>query len=159
VRAEGLGRRDAKRTAVLKLLERMKAAGTPVDALGIQAHLVASHFPFSPAKLRGFMAEVAAMDLQIQITELDSTDEFSAASIPQRDQQVADEYRRFLDVALEQPAVKVLVTWGLSDRHSWIASEARSVQTLCAKMGYLHARCHSMRRSRPSPLGPQWYRR
>src|SRR5262249_55917351 len=59
---------DAKRKAVLKLLERMKAAGTPLDALGIQAHLVASRFPLSTVKLRRFMAEVAAMDLQIQIT-------------------------------------------------------------------------------------------
>jgi endo-1,4-beta-xylanase len=111
---------DAKRAAVLKLLERMKAAGTPVHALGIQAHLVASHFRFSPLKLRRFMAEAAAMDLRIEITELDSTDEFAPASIPERDREVADEYRRFLDSALEEPAVKVLVTWGLSDRHSWI---------------------------------------
>jgi endo-1,4-beta-xylanase len=29
-------------------------------------------------------------------------------------------YRRFLDAALDEPAVKMVVTWGLSDRHSWI---------------------------------------
>jgi endo-1,4-beta-xylanase len=33
---------------------------------------------------------------------------------------VADTYSRFLDTALDEPAVKVVVTWGLSDRHSWI---------------------------------------
>jgi endo-1,4-beta-xylanase len=111
---------DAKRIAVLKLLERMKAAGTPIDALGIQAHMVASHFPFSPVKLRQFLAEVADMGLQIQITELDSTDEFAPASISERDRCVADQYRRFLETALDEPAVQILVTWGLSDRHSWI---------------------------------------
>ncbi len=37
-----------------------------------------------------------------------------------RDSLVADTYRRFLDVALDEPAVKMVVTWGLSDRHSWI---------------------------------------
>ncbi|MGH7114322.1 MAG: endo-1,4-beta-xylanase, partial [Stellaceae bacterium] len=37
-----------------------------------------------------------------------------------RDQLVADAYRRFLDAALDEPAVKMVVTWGLSDRHSWI---------------------------------------
>ena len=111
---------DAKRSAVLKLLERARAAGTPVDTLGIEAHLVASHFPFSAVKLRRFLAEVAAMGIQIQITELDSTDEFAPASISERDRCVADEYGRFLETALDEPAVKVLVTWGLSDRHSWI---------------------------------------
>jgi endo-1,4-beta-xylanase len=111
---------DAKRMAVLKLLERMKAAGTPIDALGIQAHLVASHFPFSPVKLKKFLAEVAAMGLEIQITELDSTDEFAPAPISERDRCVADQYRQFLETALDEPAVKILVTWGLSDRHSWI---------------------------------------
>ena len=33
---------------------------------------------------------------------------------------IADTYRRFLDAALDEPAVKMVVTWGLSDRHSWI---------------------------------------
>jgi endo-1,4-beta-xylanase len=111
---------DAKRGAVLKLLERTKAAGIPIDGLGIEAHLVASHFPFSQVKLRRFLAEVAAMGFQIQITELDSTDEFAPALISERDRCIADEYRRFLETALDEPAVKVLVTWGLSDRHSWI---------------------------------------
>jgi endo-1,4-beta-xylanase len=37
-----------------------------------------------------------------------------------RDRLVADAYSRFLDTALDEPAVKVVVTWGLSDRHSWI---------------------------------------
>jgi endo-1,4-beta-xylanase len=37
-----------------------------------------------------------------------------------RDRLVADAYRQFLDAALDEPAVKMVVTWGLSDRHSWI---------------------------------------
>jgi endo-1,4-beta-xylanase len=111
---------DAKRAAVLGLLERMKKAGTPVDALGVQAHLDIGRYPFSAAKLRRFLSEVAAMGLEIQITELDVTDERAPASVAQRDQLIADEYRRFLDVALDELAVTQVVTWGLSDRHSWI---------------------------------------
>jgi len=33
---------------------------------------------------------------------------------------IADEYRRFLDVVLDETAVKLVMTWGLSDRYSWI---------------------------------------
>lgn len=35
-----------------------------------------------------------------------------------RDRQVAEIYRRFLDVVLDERAVKLVNTWGLSDRHT-----------------------------------------
>jgi endo-1,4-beta-xylanase len=111
---------DQKRAAVLRLLERMKKKGTPVDVVGVQAHLDIGRFPFSAEKLARYLAELAAMDVQIQITELDVTDENAPTDIAERDRLVAEEYRKFLDVALDQPAVKMVVTWGLSDRHSWI---------------------------------------
>jgi endo-1,4-beta-xylanase len=112
---------EARRVALLHLLEKMKGSGTPVDAVGIQAHLTAvGGPPFSAAKLRRFLAEIAGLGLTIQITELDVTDERAPADIAVRDQLVADTYRRFLDAALDEPAVKMVVTWGLSDRHSWI---------------------------------------
>jgi endo-1,4-beta-xylanase len=111
---------DAKRAAVLRLLARMRRAGTPVDALGVQGHLDIGGDPFSPAKFRRFLAEVAALGLDVQITELDVTDERAPAAIAARDRLVAEAYARFLDAALDEPSVSVVVTWGLSDRHSWI---------------------------------------
>jgi endo-1,4-beta-xylanase len=57
---------------------------------------------------------------RIQITELDVTDENAPSDEAVRDRLVADTYSPFLDAALYEPAVKVVVTWGLSDRHSWI---------------------------------------
>jgi endo-1,4-beta-xylanase len=112
---------ESRRAALLDLLRRMQKAGTPVDAVGIQAHLDAvGGPPFSPAVLRRFLADIAGLGLTIQITELDVTDEHAPADIATRDRLVADTYRRFLDAALDEPAVKMVVTWGLSDRHSWI---------------------------------------
>jgi endo-1,4-beta-xylanase len=112
---------EARRIVLLNLLQRMQRSGTPVDAVGIQAHLTAvGGPPFSPARLRRFLADLAALGLTIQITELDVTDAQAPADIAVRDHLIADTYRRFLDVALDEPAVKMVVTWGLSDRHSWI---------------------------------------
>jgi endo-1,4-beta-xylanase len=112
---------EARRTALLKLLHRMKQSEIPVDAVGIQAHLsCAGGPPFSAAILRRFLAEIAGLGLTIQITELDVTDEDAPADEATRDRLVADTYSRFLDAALDEPAVKMVVTWGLSDRHSWI---------------------------------------
>ena len=112
---------EARRTVLLNLLQRMQRSGTPVDAVGIQAHLTAvGGPPFSPARLRRFLADLAGLGLTVQITELDVTDAHAPADIAVRDQLIADTYRRFLDAALDEPAVKMVVTWGLSDRHSWI---------------------------------------
>src|SRR6516162_2004459 len=112
---------EARRIALLHLLERMRRSGTPVDAVGVQAHLTAvGGPPFSAPVLRRFFAEIAKLGLTIEITELDVTDEHAPADVAVRDRLVADTYRRFLDAALDEPAVKMVLTWGLSDRHSWI---------------------------------------
>jgi len=112
---------EARRIALLHLLEKMKRSGTPVDTVGIQAHLTAAGGPpFSAPLFRRFLADLANLGLTIQITELDVTDEHAPAEVTVRDRLVADSYRRFLDVALDEPKVKMVVTWGLSDRHSWI---------------------------------------
>jgi endo-1,4-beta-xylanase len=111
---------DRRRAVVLDVLGNMRKRDIPIDALGVQAHLSMGIYPFSEKKLRDYLAAVAAIGLEIQITELDCTDEVAPADIPQRDRMVGDEYRRFLDVALDEPAVKMVSTWGLSDRYSWI---------------------------------------
>jgi endo-1,4-beta-xylanase len=110
---------EERRRAVLRLLERLKRQGTPVEALGIQAHLDLTGRPFSAKRLRDFLSEVASLGLSIAITELDVADSAAPADIAWRDRLIADEYARFLDVALAEPAVSVVMTWGLSDRHSW----------------------------------------
>lgn len=119
---------DRKRAGVLDLLHGLRKQQVPVDALGIQAHLSVGRYPFSEAKLRDYVRQAAAMGLEIQITELDCTDKLAPAEIPARDRMVADEYRRFLDVVLDEPAVKLVMTWGLSDRYSWIVRHENSAE-------------------------------
>jgi endo-1,4-beta-xylanase len=57
------------------------------------------------------------------ITELDVLDDGLRADPTIRDAGVADIYRRYLDVALDEPAVKVLMTFGLSDRYTWLQED------------------------------------
>lgn len=65
---------EAKRGAVLKLLERLKSRGTPIHAFGMQAHLRADETRFNAKKLKAFLRNIAELDLKILITELDVTD-------------------------------------------------------------------------------------
>lgn len=111
---------DTKRRVVLQHLDRLKRASVPVEMLGVQGHLEIGAKPFSAKKLRDFIAAVADLGIEIAVTELDVVDAAAPGDIALRDRIVADEYRRFLDVMLDEKAVRTVFTWGLSDRHSWI---------------------------------------
>jgi endo-1,4-beta-xylanase len=113
---------DAKRAAVLKLLEHLKSKDTPIHALGIQAHLYRDNPRFNPAKFRSFLKDVASLGLKILITEMDVTDKTLPKDIQIRDRMVAAAYEDYLSVALEEPAVIAVLTWGLSDRYTWLSS-------------------------------------
>ena len=116
---------EAKRTAVLKLLERLKSRGVPIHALGIQAHLdAARRHKFNPKKLRAFLHDVADMGLKILVTELDVTDKKLPKSFFWRDRIVAGIYEDYLSVVLDEPAVIAVLTWGLSDRYTWLSKYA-----------------------------------
>ncbi len=115
---------EKRRTAMLRIVERLKAEGAPLDAVGLQSHLVARAFPFSEHRLRAFLAELASLDVRIELTELDVADAGLPADAAERDRLIADEYERYLAVALEEPATDLIATWGLSDRYTWLNSDS-----------------------------------
>ena len=112
---------EARRNAVLKLLERLKAKGTPIHALGLQAHLSVSTTYLKAAKLRQFLADVASLGLKIIVTEMDVSDRGLPYFYRRRDRLVADVYEMFLSMVLDEPSVIAVITWGLSDRYTWLS--------------------------------------
>jgi endo-1,4-beta-xylanase len=114
-----------RRRATLQVIDRLLGDGVPVHALGIQAHLLADRFAqrFDAAAYRRFLDEVADRGLKILITEMDVLDDGLPADIAVRDRGVAEVYRRYLDVTLDHPAVKALITFGLSDRYTWLQED------------------------------------
>ncbi|SIR34998.1 endo-1,4-beta-xylanase [Bosea sp. TND4EK4] len=111
----------ARRTALLRLIESLKKGGAPVEGIGIQAHLKVGNNFVEPS-WRNYLKELAGFGLPISITELDVDDTRLPADPEQRDAAVSDHLRRFLDVTLDEPAIKTLLTWGLSDRYFWVTS-------------------------------------
>ena len=110
-----------RRGLVLQLLHRMKAANVPLDALGIQSHIKAGS-PYKFGKgIRDFMASARGLGLEIYLTELDvNEDDLPFDDVAQRDQAIASVYRDYLTTVLAEPAVKAVLTWGVSDRHTWL---------------------------------------
>jgi endo-1,4-beta-xylanase len=120
---------EAKRIAVLKVLEKLKSQGTPVHALGMQSHIWAKDtVPLNQQKIRDFVGEVAQLGLKIIITELDVRDRHLAQDITVRDRIVAQVYEDYLSAVLDEPAVIAVNTWGLSDRYTWLANPKRGAR-------------------------------
>ncbi|HEX2049171.1 MAG TPA: endo-1,4-beta-xylanase [Actinomycetota bacterium] len=115
----------ARRREVLKAIDYLLRVGAPVHALGVQAHLHYQGFArnFNPTEYRNFLAAVAARGLKIFITEMDVLDDGLKADITTRDAGVADTYARYLNAALAEPAVKIVLNFGLSDRYTWLQED------------------------------------
>jgi endo-1,4-beta-xylanase len=96
----------------------------PVGGLGLQAHLSAATFDrFDAAAYTRFLSDVDRRGLTILVTELDVLDDGLPRGSGPRDRAVADIYRRYLDVALANPHVAAVITFGLSDRYTWLQED------------------------------------
>jgi endo-1,4-beta-xylanase len=134
-----------KRAAVLALLRRMKANKVPLDALGIQSHLHAVSKDGFSRGLRELIDGAKALGLQVFITELDVNDDAVAtADMAERDKIVADVYRSYLATALDGPEVKAVLTWGASDKNTWLNN------------GKKFRKQHPERLQRPLPFDPDY---
>lgn len=130
-RDDTLGRQV--RTHLLALIDRLLDEGTPLKAIGLQAHLQ-PQFPFSTQAIADFLGAIAERKLPILITELDVDDLSMPADPAERDKQVAGVYERYLTTALAVPNVTSLITWQLADRYSWMQDPAFTKAT---KRGFL----------------------
>jgi endo-1,4-beta-xylanase len=115
----------ARQLATLRVIDTLLAECAPVDALGIQAHLLADDFAhrFDRRRYRRFLDEVADRGLQILITEMDVLDDGLPADPRRRDIAIGDIYARYLDTVLTHPRVKAVMTFGLSDRYTWLEED------------------------------------
>jgi len=111
---------ERRRAALLTLLETLLKRGVPVQAVGLQGHLNAAETALDQGVVARFVADIAAMGLLVLVTELDVRDDGLPADIPLRDAAVANHARTWLDAVLPNPAVRGVLTWGLSDRRSWL---------------------------------------
>jgi endo-1,4-beta-xylanase len=111
---------NKKSDAIYAMAKDFKARGVPLDGVGFQAH-VSLKFN-DPAKLKSFaknLERFAKLGLELHITELDvRLSDSSPASLTAQ----AKLYGEITTLCVQQPACKVLQTWGFTDKHSWIPS-------------------------------------
>lgn len=110
-----------KRTLILELLRGIQDRGVPIDAVGIQSHIAAGQ-PWGFGKgLSDYIGKIRQMGLQVFLTELDvNEDDLSYNDVSRRDATIAKTYSDYLAVTLAGPAVKSVLTWGITDRYTWL---------------------------------------
>lgn len=113
---------EAKRQRLLRVVRGLVQRNVPLDAVGIQAHLQMRD-PFRPEPFVAFLRALRELGLAVLITELDVREpDQLAPSLAARDAAVADYTRRFLAASVEGGA-RTILTWGLTDRDSWLIKE------------------------------------
>jgi endo-1,4-beta-xylanase len=117
---------EARRGVLLRLLDSLQKADAPIQAVGIEAHLFKFAGNFDEKAYRQFLHEIASRGLKIIISELDVSDIGFPTDIAERDRAVADVYKQYLSVCLDERAVIALVIWGLTDRYTWLTPKSLS---------------------------------
>ena len=111
----------AKRAAVMSLLDRLQAAGAPIQAVGIQSHLRTSDIAKLGDGIQDFIKKLKKRKLDTFVTELDVNDDgLSEEDVPQQDRDVATVYRHYLEETLKEKSVQAVLLWGLADQQSWL---------------------------------------
>jgi endo-1,4-beta-xylanase len=109
----------AKRKALIQLLRALRDRDVPLHAVGLQSHLFPARGVDRDA-LQAFLSEINALKLDVLITELDVIDRDLSATISERDAQVAAIAGDYLKTVCEVVRPKAILTWGLSDRYTWV---------------------------------------
>jgi endo-1,4-beta-xylanase len=112
--AEGM---DGRSDAVYDLVKYLKSEGL-IDGVGLQMHVTNRGGP-SREDLEANMRRLGELGLIVHITELDVR--VGTPETPEELAAQAKVYRDVFDACLAVDACKAVVTWGFSDRYSWVS--------------------------------------
>jgi endo-1,4-beta-xylanase len=63
------------------------------------------------------------MGLKVLVTEMDVNDRALVPEIALRDEAVAKTYESYLKTVVADPAVIAVLTWGITDKYTWLNGE------------------------------------
>lgn len=122
---EGLNR---KSDAIYAMVKDFKRRGVPIDGVGLEMHM--SHLDLDTGEVAANIARIAALGLQVHITELDVSLPVDAdgKTSPGDLERQADLYRRIVHTCLANAACTAIQTWGFTDKYSWIGSHSHGAR-------------------------------
>jgi endo-1,4-beta-xylanase len=102
--------------ALLALLRDLRRQGVPVHGVGIQGHFFP---PVRPAELQANLEALAALDVVVELTEVDVLLRAGADQAARLAAQ-GHEYFGLAAACRAVPACRRITMWGFTDRYTWI---------------------------------------
>ena len=115
----GDGRQQRRRQHVLDLVRHLQKRKIPIHAIGFQAHLYAER-AIDADGIATFVTELKKLGVKAIVTELDVIDWRLPGLNPERDAASARHVRDFLSALSVAAPLETVITWGITDRYSWI---------------------------------------
>ena len=116
-----------KSNAMYNYVSAMKNREIPINGVGFQCHFTVSKIDFT--KLDQNIKRYAALGLEAIITELDiriAKTDYAADPAKWLASQASD-YLNLIRICLNNPNSKTFVTWGFTDKYSWIPNFTNSL--------------------------------
>ncbi len=108
------------------IIQKILAAGGPIDGIGLQAHFNTNLTP--PDRVIEVLDQFAALGKDLQITEFD---------IDLPDEQIQADYTRdFLTLCFSHPAMKGFLIWGFWEGAHWLPRGAMIRKDWTTKLNY-----------------------
>ncbi|KAG6919174.1 hypothetical protein DXG01_008472 [Tephrocybe rancida] len=107
----------SKSTAMVNLVTSLKAAGVPIDGIGIQGHLIVGSVP---STIQANIAQFVALGVEVAITELDIR-----MTLPVTEAKLAQQKKDYQTVIAACKAVAGCIgvtIWDYTDKYSWVPS-------------------------------------
>ncbi|WP_244493427.1 endo-1,4-beta-xylanase [Aureimonas sp. N4] len=112
-------RYDARRAEILHLVRQLQDEGLRVDMVGLQAHLY-SHIKVDREALARFGRDLKALGVGLLASELDVIDFQVRGDADAIDAAAERSVSDFLDGLFAGQRPYAVITWGISDRYTWV---------------------------------------
>jgi len=110
---------NQKAGAIYNMVKGLLNRGVPVHGVGLQMHIGLDAYP-QPQHVAANINRLAALGLEVHITEMDVKIQNGAGTMEERLAAQARIYRDTLKACLQASNFKAFVMWGVTDRYSWI---------------------------------------
>ena len=113
-----------KLQGVYNLVQGLQSRGVPIDGVGFQMHT--SIWTSSQGNIAGDLDQIAALGVQVAVTELDVGVGITSSTATEQPWQLYDQenvYRNVAEACLAVSACHTFVTWGFTDANTWLAPD------------------------------------
>ncbi|MBI5091128.1 MAG: endo-1,4-beta-xylanase [Candidatus Hydrogenedentes bacterium] len=113
---------ERKQKAIHRLLRDLLKKGAPIHGAGLQMHMDVDSHP-RPSAVARAITRLHRLGLEVHVTEMDV-----AVPEPFTDRRLGEQaelYRKMMRTCLDTKGCTAFITWGISDRYSWIPAFRR----------------------------------